>query len=322
VQFSRFVVMRLFKAAAILAAVVALNFLLIRLIPGDPASVLAGESGMADETFLAMIREMYGLDKPLLVQLKTYLLNAAGFNLGFSYPLQRDVIDIIIERLPATLALTGSAFLISLVVGVGLGVWAGSRSNGPVDRLINVVVLAFYATPGFWVGLMLILIFSVWLRWLPASGTGFETGDDPGALVYLKHLCLPVVTLALYYVAVYFRLCRTSVISVLHQDFVRTARSKGLSWRAIMRRHVLPNAILPVFTMAALQAGSLVSGSIAIETIFAWPGVGRLGYEALMQRDYNLLLGVFLTTAAMVVLLNVIADILYAVVDPRIEVAR
>ncbi|MCV9934827.1 ABC transporter permease [Boseaceae bacterium BT-24-1] len=314
--------MRLFKAAAILAAVVALNFLLIRLIPGDPASVLAGESGMADETFLAMIREMYGLDKPLLVQLKTYLLNAAGFNLGFSYPLQRDVIDIIIERLPATLALTGSAFLISLVVGVGLGVWAGSRSNGPVDRLINVVVLAFYATPGFWVGLMLILIFSVWLRWLPASGTGFETGDDPGALVYLKHLCLPVVTLALYYVAVYFRLCRTSVISVLHQDFVRTARSKGLSWRAIMRRHVLPNAILPVFTMAALQAGSLVSGSIAIETIFAWPGVGRLGYEALMQRDYNLLLGVFLTTAAMVVLLNVIADILYAVVDPRIEVAR
>lgn len=321
-QFSRFVVMRLFKAAAILAAVVALNFLLIRLIPGDPASVLAGESGMADETFLAMIREMYGLDKPLLVQLKTYLLNAAGFNLGFSYPLQRDVIDIIIERLPATLALTGSAFLISLIVGVGLGVWAGSRSNGPVDRLINVVVLAFYATPGFWVGLMLILIFSVWLRWLPASGTGFETGDDPGALVYLKHLCLPVVTLALYYVAVYFRLCRTSVISVLHQDFVRTARSKGLSWRAIMRRHVLPNAILPVFTMAALQAGSLVSGSIAIETIFAWPGVGRLGYEALMQRDYNLLLGVFLTTAAMVVLLNVIADILYAVVDPRIEVAR
>lgn len=321
-QFSRFVVMRLFKAAAILVAVVTLNFFLIRLIPGDPASVLAGDSGMVDETFVTMIRQMYGLDKPLLVQLKTYLLNAASFNLGFSYPLQRDVIDIIIERLPATLALTGSAFVLSLAIGVGFGVWAGTRANTPLDRLLNMLVMGFYATPVFWVGLMLILIFSVWLRWLPASGTGYETGDDPGPIVYLAHIALPVVTLTLHYVAVYFRLCRTSVISALHQDFVRTARSKGLSWRNIMRRHVLPNAMLPVFTMAALQAGSLVSGSIAIETIFAWPGIGRLGYEALMQRDYNLLLGVFLTTAAMVVLLNVIADVLYAVVDPRIEVAR
>lgn len=321
-QFSRFVAMRIVKAGLILAAVLTLNFFLIRLIPGDPASVLAGESGMVDEAFLAKIREMYGLDKPLLVQLKTYLLNAAEFNLGFSYPLQRDVIDIIAERLPATLALTGTAFLISLGVGVSLGVWAGTRSNSFIDRLLNLIVLGFYATPVFWVGLMMILIFSVWLRWFPASGTGYETGDEPGLTVYLTHLTLPVVTLALYYVAVYFRLCRTSVISVLHQDFVRTARSKGLSWQAIMRGHVVPNAILPVFTMAALQAGSLVSGSIAIETIFAWPGVGRLGYEALMQRDYNLLLGVFLTTAAMVVLLNVVADVLYAVVDPRIEVAQ
>lgn len=321
-QFSRFVAMRLLKSLAILAAVVTLNFFLIRLIPGDPASVIAGDSGMVDETFLAMIREMYGLDKPLLVQLKTYLLNAAELNLGFSYPLQRDVIDIILERLPATLALTGSAFLISLIVGVSLGVWAGTRSNSFIDRLLNMIVIGFYATPVFWVGLMMILIFSVWLRWLPASGTGYETGDDPGMVIYFLHLILPVATLALYYVAVYFRLCRTSVISMLHQDFVRTARSKGLSWRAIMRRHVLPNAILPVFTMAALQAGSLVSGSIAIETIFAWPGIGRLGYEALMQRDYNLLLGVFLTTAAMVVLLNIVADVLYAVVDPRIEAVQ
>lgn len=277
---------------------------------------------MADEAFIAMVRQMYGLDQPLLTQLKTYLFNAANLNLGFSYPLQSNVTDIILERLPATLALTGTAFVISLIVGVGLGVWAGTRSNTLIDRIINAVVLAFYAIPVFWVGLLLILIFSVWLPWLPSSGTGYETGDDPGVGVYLMHLILPVVTLALYYVAVYFRLCRTSVISVLHQDFVRTARAKGLSRHRIIWRHVIPNAILPVFTMAALQAGSLVSGSIAIETIFAWPGIGRLGFQALMQRDYNLLLGVFLTTAAMVVLLNVVADVLYASVDPRIEVAH
>lgn len=318
----RFVGMRLVKALGILLAVVVLNFFLIRLMPGDPASVLAGESGMSDEAFVTMVRRMYGLDQPILVQLKTYLLNAASFDFGFSYRLQQDIVSVIAERLPATLALTGSAFLISLVVGVALGVFAGVRANSKSDHLINAVTLAFYATPAFWIGLMLILIFSVWLRWLPASGTGLEKGDDAGALTYMRHLLLPVVTLSLNYIAVYFRLMRTSVVEVLHLDFVRTARSKGISSRDVVRSHVLPNAILPVFTMAALQAGSLVSGSIAVETIFAWPGVGRLGFEALFQRDYNMLLGVFLTTAAMVVLFNVIADVLYVVVDPRIELAK
>jgi peptide/nickel transport system permease protein len=319
VDLARFVAIRLVKAGFILLAVVALNFFLIRMIPGDPASVLAGESGMSDEAFLAMVRKMHGLDQPILTQLGTYLWNALSFDFGFSHRLQRDIVDVIAERLPATLALTGTAFAISLIVGVTLGVLAAAKANGKLDHFVNVLSLACYSVPAFWIGLMLILVFSVWLKWLPASGTGFEINDEAGAGTYLKHLVLPAVTLSLYYIAVYFRLARTSVMDVLHLDFVRTARSKGLSPRKVLRKHVVPNAILPVLTMATLQAGNLVGGSIAVETIFAWPGIGRLGYEALFQRDYTMLLGVFLTTAAMVVLFNVIADVLYVLVDPRIE---
>ncbi|WP_181170722.1 ABC transporter permease [Mesorhizobium sp. B2-6-2] len=313
---------RLIKALGILVGVVSLNFILIRLVPGDPATVIAGESGMADEAFVNTIRHVYGLDQPTLLQLKTYLVNTLSFNLGYSYRLQSDVLSLIVERLPATLALTGSAFILSLLVGVGLGVVAGTRPDTKLDHVIRIVTLAFYAIPVFWIGLMLILVFSLRVHWFPASGTGYEYGDNPGPAVFLWHLALPAVTLSLFYIAVYVRLARTSVIDVMHLDFVRTARSKGLGSSEIIRRHVLPNAILPILTMASLQAGSLVSGSIAVETIFAWPGIGRLGYEALMQRDYNMLLGVFLTTAAMVVLLNLVADVLYAIVDPRIELAK
>ncbi len=312
---------RLIKALGILIAVVTLNFLLIRLVPGDPATVIAGESGMSDPAFVESIRRAYGLDQPLLLQLKTYLLNTFTFDFGFSYRLQSDVISLIAERLPATLALTGAAFVLSLVVGVSLGVVAGARADGKLDLIIRLVTLTLYSIPVFWIGLMLILIFSVKLRWLPASGTGFEYGDGD-ALTFLRHLLLPVVTLSLFYVAVYVRLARTSVVDVLHLDFIRTARSKGMAGGKILRRHVLPNAMLPILTMASLQAGNLVSGSIAVETIFAWPGVGRLGYEALMHRDYNMLLGVFLTSAAMVVLLNIVADIFYVLVDPRIELVK
>lgn len=321
-QMLSFVGARLVKALGILLGVVSLNFLLIRLVPGDPAMVIAGESGMTDENFVNTIRHVYGLDQPLLLQLKTYLLNTLSLDFGFSYRLQSDVLALILERLPATLALTGTAFVISLIVGIGLGVIAGSRPDTKIDHAIKVVTLGFYSIPVFWVGLMLILVFSLKVHWFPASGTGYEYGDDPGLPAFLWHLALPALTLSLFYIAVYVRLARTSVIDVMHLDFVRTARSKGLTSADIMRRHVLPNALLPILTMASLQAGSLVSGSIAVETIFAWPGIGRLGYEALMQRDYNMLLGVFLTTAAMVVLLNIVADVLYVVVDPRIEVAK
>lgn len=312
---------RLFKALCILLGVVSLNFMLIRLIPGDPATVIAGESGMSDPAYVEMIRQIYGLDQPVLVQFKTYLLNAFSLDLGYSYQLRSDVVDLILERMPATLALTGTAFAISLIIGVSLGVLAGAWPNSKLDYIAKVVTLAFYATPVFWTGLMMILVFSVHLYWLPASGTGFEYGGGD-ALTFIRHLVLPSVTLSLFYIAVYFRLARTSVIDVLHLDFVRTARSKGLSRNTILRRHVVPNAILPVLTMAALQAGNLVGGSIVVETIFAWPGIGRLGYEALMQRDYNLLLGVFLTTAAMVLLFNLVVDVLYVFVDPRIELAK
>lgn len=317
-----FIFKRLFKAAMLLLGVVSLNFLLIRLIPGDPATVIAGESGTSDPAFVDSIRKLYGLDQPLLVQLKTYIANTLSLDLGFSYRLQSPVLDLIVERLPATVALTGAAFILSLVVGVLLGVIAGARPDSGIDRSIRIVTLGLYSVPVFWIGLMFILVFSLQLRWLPASGTGFEYGQVPGPTKFLSHLMLPAVTLSLFYIAIYVRLARSSVIEVTHLDFVRTARSKGLTARQILRRHVLPNSLLPILTMASLQAGNLVSGSIAVETIFAWPGIGRLGYEALAQRDYNMLLGVFLTSAAMVLLFNLVADVLYAVVDPRIEVSK
>ncbi|MCM2477294.1 ABC transporter permease [Rhizobium sp. CG5] len=317
-----YIVRRLFKAAVLLLGVVSLNFLLIRAIPGDPATVIAGESGMSDPAFVDAIRRIYGLDQPLLAQLKTYILNTLSLDLGHSYRLQSDVLTLIIDRLPATLALTGSAFVLSLVVGVGLGMLAGAKPDSKLDIGIRFLTLALYSIPVFWIGLMLILVFSLQLRWLPASGTGFEYGEVPSVGKFLSHLMLPAVTLSLFYIAVYVRLARTSIIDVTHLDFVRTARSKGLTGGQIMRRHVLPNSMLPILTMASLQAGNLVSGSIAVETIFAWPGIGRLGYEALVQRDYNMLLGVFLTSATMVLLLNLVADVLYAVVDPRIELAK
>lgn len=317
-----YILRRLSKAAVLLLGVVSLNFLLIRLIPGDPAAVIAGESGTSDPVFVDSIRRIYGLDQPLLVQLKTYISNTLSLDLGYSYRLQSGVLDLIVERLPATLALTGSAFVLSLVVGVALGVIAGTRPDTALDRTIRILTLGLYSVPVFWIGLMMILIFSLQLRWLPASGTGFEYGQAPGPMKFLSHLVLPSVTLSLFYIAIYVRLTRTSIIEVTQLDFVRTARSKGLTKRQITRRHVLPNSLLPILTMASLQAGNLVSGSIAVETIFAWAGIGRLGYEALVQRDYNMLLGVFLTSAAMVLIFNLVADVLYAVVDPRIELAK
>ena len=318
----RFVVSRLIKALLMLIGVLILNFLLIRLVPGDPATIMAGESGMSDPAFVNSIRAAYGLDQPLLVQLKTYMAHVLSGDLGFSYRLQSEVSTLILERLPATIALTGSAFVLSMLAGVSLGALAGYRMGSVFDRIANLLAVLLYSIPVFWLGLMLILIFSVVLRLLPASGTGYEYGDDIGWAKAISHLVMPALTLAAFYVAVYFRLGRTSVSNVLHLDFVRTARSKGLTNGSILWRHVVPNAILPILTMAALQAGHLVSGSIAVETIFAWPGVGRLGYEALMQRDYNMLLAVLLTTSAMVLLFNFIADVLYAVVDPRINLVK
>ncbi|MGH8130174.1 MAG: ABC transporter permease [Steroidobacteraceae bacterium] len=309
------------KALTVVLAIVALNFLLLRLAPGDPATVLAGEAGASDAQFLAQIRRDYGLDRPLPEQLAAYVGNVLRLNLGHSYRQRRDVAGIIFERVPATLLLTGSAFVLALLGGVSLGVLAATRVGRWTDSLITVLALGFYAMPLFWIGLLFILLFSVQLGLLPAFGmysvgaghTGFAHAVDVA-----RHLILPTATLGLFYVAIYARLTRAAMLEVQTQDFVRTARAKGLPPGRITRVHILRNAILPVITMAGVQAGQLVGGAIVVETVFAWPGIGRLAFDALAQRDYNVLLGVFLTSAVMVILFNLLTDVLYRIVDPRI----
>lgn len=319
---AKFIFMRFVKALAVLLAVTVFSFILVRAAPGDPATVLAGEQGAVDAEFLDRVRARYGLDRPLPEQLVLYVSRVATLDFGVSYRFNRPVIDLIVERLPATLILTMSAFLIALVAGVAMGVFSARHVGKWQDLAITMMALLFFALPLFWIGLMGILVFSVWLGWLPAFGMaqlGSSWGKPGYVLDVLHHLILPATTLALVYLATYARMTRSSILEVMNLDFVRSARAKGLPQRRIWTHHILKNAILPIITLASLQAGHLVGGAVLTETVFAWPGIGRLAFDALLQRDYNLLLAVFIIASALVVLFNFIADILYSVVDPRIE---
>lgn len=320
-----FTFQRLLKAILVIIGVIIMNFLLIHMAPGDPATVLAGEAGAGDAQYIAQLRAQFGLDQPLYVQLWNYLKGVMTGDLGYSYRNQVPVLDLILERLPATLLLTGCAFIFSLVCGVILGVIAAYKRGTLTDSIVMTCALLFYATPLFWVALMSVLLFSIQLNWLPAfdmETVGAGLTGWARALDIARHLVLPTVTLGLFFMAVYTRLTRASMLEVMSFDFVKTARAKGVPQAQIIRRHVLRNAILPIFTFASMQAGQLVGGAILTETVFAWPGTGRLMFDALMQRDYPVLLGVFLVTAIVVVVINFVADLLYRVVDPRIEMTN
>ena len=317
-----FIGQRLVKAVFVILGIIVLSFLLIRLAPGDPAMVMAGEAGAADEKFVADLRREFGLDRPLWEQLYIYLSNVVTFDLGYSYRQKADVFDLIADRVPQTILLTGTAVVFAIVVGVTLGALAARHVGTWRDSAITVLALVVYATPSFWLGLMLVLLFSVQLGWLPAFGmetiqarhTGLARALDVG-----RHLVLPALTLGLFFTAVYARLTRAAMLEVAGMDFVKTARAKGLSEGRVTRRHVLRNALLPVVTYAGIQAGYLIGGSILIETVFAWPGIGRLAFDAVLVRDYNLLLGVFIVASVLVIAFNLITDIVYTLIDPRIE---
>lgn len=315
---------RLLQGLATLLVIAVINFVLIRMAPGDPAMVMAGEAGAGDEQFLQQLRQRFDLDRPLPAQLASYLGHLARGDLGDSYRQQQPVLDLILERLPATLLLTGSALVISLLLGVSLGVWASARVGTWKDNAISALATLFYATPLYWLALLAVLVFALWLPWLPpygqeTVGAGY-TGLDH-VLDVARHLVLPTMVLAMFYMAIYARMTRAAMLEVAGQDFIRVARAKGLSPGRILRAHVLRNALLPVVTMAGLQAGAMVGGAVLIETVFAWPGIGRLLYDALAQRDYSLLLGTFLFTAALAVAFNVVTDLVYTLVDPRIELS-
>jgi len=313
---------RLLQGVLIVLFIAVINFFLIRAAPGDPVSVMAGEAGASDEVFIAQLKERFGLDKSLPEQLFTYMSNVIQLDLGESYRQQKPVVELIIERLPATFLLTLSALAVSLIIGVSLGVAASRRRGSLLDAFISFISLLFYATPLFWLGLMLVLFFSVQLNWLPGFGYQTVGANLTGFAHYLdiaRHLVLPMFTLATFYIAVYARMTRTSMLNVSEMDYIKTAYAKGLSERRILTHHILKNALLPIITLVGVQAGALVGGTVLTETVFAWPGVGRLMFDALLQRDYSLLLGTFLFTSAMAVFFNIVTDIAYTIVDPRIQ---
>jgi peptide/nickel transport system permease protein len=309
------------RLVAVVLVIATFNFILVHAAPGDPAQVIAGQSGSSDEKLLASLRAEYGLDKPYIIQLATYLKRVVTLDLGYSYRQQKPVLSLLSERMPATLLLTGTAFLLALFAGILLGTLAGIRAGKWSDTLLTVVSLLLYAMPVFWLGLMLVLLFSVQLNWLPAFGyvtIGVSMTPLERALDIARHLTLPGLSLAAVYLAIYARLMRSSVIEVMHQDFIKTARAKGLKQGRIIARHVLRNAILPVVTVAGMQAGALVGGAVVVETVFAWPGLGRLTYDAVLQRDYPVMLGIFLVMSVIVIVLNLVTDAIYRMIDPRV----
>ena len=260
----------------------------------------------------------------MYVQLWRYVSGVAMLDFGFSYRQGVPVLDLILARLPATLLLTGTAFVLSLALGIVAGSLAAARVKKPSGSIIMALALLFYATPLFWVALMSVVLFSVYLDLLPAYGMYTVGAGHTGMALVLdvgKHLILPATTLALFFMAIYTRMTRASMLEASQQDFVKTARAKGLKNSVIQRRHILRNALLPIITLAGLQAGQMVGGAILTETVFAWPGIGRLMFEALQQRDYNLLLGIFFFSAALVIVFNIITDLVYRLADPRIKEA-
>src|SRR5450830_106407 len=314
---------RLGRALLMILGVLVLSFLLIRLAPGDPALLMAGEAGVDDGGYIDSLRHDMGLDQPLARQLLIYLGQVARLDLGYSYRNQTSVWSLIAERLPATLALMGSAFLLSSLAGIALGVLAArSRERRPwLDGLISQGALLLYAVPTFWLAMLLILLFSVHLDWLPAFGLETVAADLHGwawLADRLCHLLLPCLSLSFLFLALYIHLTRAATLEALGQEYVYTARAKGLAPRRILWAHVLRNALLPVVTFAGLQLGQLASGALLVEVVYSWPGIGRLMYDALAQRDYGVLMGGFLVISTLVVGFNLLTDLACRLLDPRI----
>lgn len=305
--------------------IITINFFLLRLAPGDIADVMAGEAGAYSVEFTDKLREDFGLDRPLLTQYVTYVGRVLRLDLGWSQRNSQSVVSLVLERLPATAMLVLAAVFIAAVLGTALGTISALARPRFVDSLISAISTMGFATPLFWLGLMLIVVFSVQLQWLPSSGM-YEIGSRAAgwdALVErLRHLALPVTCLATYYLAIYTRLMRTNVSELKDQDFVRTARAKGASPARTVFRHILPNAMLGLITLTGLQFGALFSGSVTIEAVFGWPGLGQLALAAVTARDYNLLLGILFISSLFVLLVNLVTDLSYAWLDPRVELAR
>ncbi|TIV11965.1 MAG: ABC transporter permease [Mesorhizobium sp.] len=315
----------LVRAIVTLLMVATLNFILFRIIPGDPSSLLLGGAriSVTAEQIDAQ-RESWGLDRPLFPdQVLDYLSATLRGDFGYSFKFRgRHVADLILERLPATIALVGLAQFIAILCGVMLGLYAGWRRGGAVDYIATGASLALYSTPAFWLGMILVVIFSTALGWLPGYGAhspGAITGSLDWLLDYLRHLALPVTAVALGLIGQYVVVARAAMSDVVTEDYMVTVRAKGLTNGQMLMRHAFRNAMLPVVTLIALNLGYVVAGAITVEAVFAWPGIGGLTVEALNARDYPVLQGVFLLLGASIVVANLVADLAYGILDPRVR---
>lgn len=313
---------RLAYALILILAVVVLNFLLVHMAPGDPAEVIAGEMGGATQEIMADIRRAYGLDRPLYEQLFVYLGRVVQGDLGHSFYYNAPVTDLILGRLGPTLLLVITALIFAMVVGTFLGVVAARKPTGVFSNVITVLSLVGYSAPVFWTGIVLIILFASVIPIFPISNMSditLEGGPLIHALDVAHHLVLPAFTLGIIYLAQYSRLSRASMLEVLGADYIRTARAKGLSERVVVGKHALRNAVLPIVTIAGLQFGSLVSGAVLVETVFSWPGLGTLALDAILGRDYPTILGILFFSAMLVIVANLLTDLCYRLVDPRIR---
>nr|WP_236771877.1 ABC transporter permease [Agrobacterium tumefaciens] len=312
---------RAISAIPVLLIVLIFTFALLENTSGDAVDAYLVSIGGGDAGLRDALREQYGLNGSMLARFWLYASSVLRLDLGWSLAFDRPVLGLILERLPNTLLLMGSATALAFILGTTLGIIAGARPGGITDRVLSALSLTLYATPGFWLGLVLAIVFAVQLRWLPTSGIETIASGKQGfarALDIARHLVLPVASLGLIYLALFLRVMRTAMAAVWPLDFVLFAASKGLYRRRIVLRHVARNAALPLITVLGLQAATMLGGSVVIESVFAIPGFGRLAQEAVSGRDTPLLMGIILTSAVFVILVNLAVDILYSILDPRI----
>lgn len=302
----KFIGKRVLMLIPVLIGVSLIVFTLMQLSPGDPAMIILGAQAAPED--IAILREEMGLNDPLVVQFFRFLLGMFKLDFGTSYKDGMPVLSKLLEALPYTAQLTFSAVLLALLVGIPAGIISATKQYSAFDRIATVAALIGFSTPNFWLSIMLILVFSVNLQWLPVSGTGT-----------ILHLVLPSIALGLQSAAVFTRMTRSSMLEVLNMDYIRTARAKGLSERVVILKHALKNALIPVITVVGLQIGLLFGGAILTETVFAWPGVGRLMIDSIRAKDTPVVQGGVIFTASIFVFINLLVDILYAYVDPRVK---
>jgi peptide/nickel transport system permease protein len=319
-RLTRYIGKRLLQMLLLLVCIICINFVLINTAPGDPALALAGHQPGVTPEVLARIRQEFGLDKSVPERLAIYLGKIVRLDFGYSYSFRRPVLDIIAERIPATLILMVPSMFLGVLVGTAMGAIGARRQGSKLDTVLTTVNIGLSSLPVFWLGMVLILVFALTFHLLPVGGmlvAGPMTGIE-GIVELLRHLALPLLTEFILIFPSFYLLARPSVIEVLREDFITTFRAAGLSDNAILYKHALRNAILPEVTAAGLVFGFLLSGTVLTETVFSWPGLGRLTYDAALIRDYPLLMGIFIVASAWFIIVNLGTDILYLYLDPRV----